>query len=305
MALPRGIGPIRLDPAVAEVADEAVSADPDAAVTALEERADVVAAQAVARGEDADAAVRELIQAAAVGADPDAVVARAQQRVDLLVREAIAPGPAREGHVLEPIEPLLRPHPQAPLAVLEEGDHVVVGKAPLAAAGREPSGRPPDETLAERSDPEVAIAVLPDRARLVPGEPVRACEADRSSVLDAREAAPRPHPDRARLVLENRVHPVVGERVARPISDDLACVQPRDAVGRRTDPDVAAAVLEDGVDRVPERRRLFVADPSSLPEPPDSSAARTDPEAAVARLRAARGRTSATGPRPPRRARTR
>src|SRR4029453_2867281 len=111
-----------------------------------------------------------------------------------LVGEAVAPRPAGDGHVLEPVQALLRPHPEASLAVLEERDHVVVGQAPLSAARFEPAAGPADDPLAERPHPEVLVAVLPDRARLVPRKALRPREPRRSSVLEARDPAPRPPP---------------------------------------------------------------------------------------------------------------
>src|SRR5207247_7270269 len=117
-------------PARVDAADIPVAPCPEGAVPGLEEGTDVVAAQAFARGEDADPAVGDLVQAAAIGTDPDAVVAGSQDGVDLVVGEAVARRVAREGNVLEPGETPLRCDRQAARLGVVVSVGVSVGSPP-------------------------------------------------------------------------------------------------------------------------------------------------------------------------------
>ena len=282
-ALDGSVGAVGRHVARDDPAHVAVTPGPDGAIAGLVERADVVAAEAVAGPEDADPAVLDPVEAAAVGPDPDAVVARPQDRVDRVVGESIPRRVAREGDVLDPVESPLRAHPQAAFLVLVQADHVVVGQAVAARERGEPVPAHPQQPLAEGSYPEVPVAVLPDGPGRVRREPVLAREAGEHAVLDAGKAAARADPHPARAVLEDRVDEGVGQGLPGAVSDEAPALQQRQALGG-PEPHVAVAVLVDRGDGAPERGRLLLGHAPSLAETPDATPARPDPEAAVRAL---------------------
>ena len=167
--------------------------------------------------------------------------------------------------------------------VLVEAGHVVVREAVTAREGQEPVPALAEESLPERSDPQVPVAVLPDGASRVGREAVSAGEDGDGAILDLREAAPGAHPDRSRAVLEDEVHEAVGQGLARAVADQASCLQHGQSLGG-AEPEVPPAVLVDGGDGVPGGDGLLVFDAPPLPEPPEAAPARPDPQAAVGAL---------------------
>ena len=188
--------------------------------------------------------------------------------------EAVAHRVAGERDVLEPVETPLRAHPEAALPVFVEAGHVVVGQAVTAGERHEALAAHPQQPLAERADPEVSVAVLPDDPGGVGGEAVLAGEVGDPAVLDAREAAARADPDRPRAVLEDRVDERMREGRARAVTHELRALQHGQALGG-AEPDVASAVLEDGGDGVPRRDGLLVGHAPAAAEAPEAASERT------------------------------
>ncbi len=150
------------DPAVRAVPEEArARGDPEGAVGVFEERGDLVAPEAVRRGEDLHDAVRQAHEPAAPRTGPESAVAVLQQAADGLLRDLLA-GAERVGRALdEPREPRGRADPEASVPPPEERVDQVVREA----------GRVPPVVDRERRPVEPREPLLgahPEEA--VPGE---------------------------------------------------------------------------------------------------------------------------------------
>jgi len=157
------------------------------------------------------------------GPDPDAAVAISEKAPDGIVDETVLLRKAREGPVVEPVEPVaVGADPEVAPRVLGEGADRRRGEPLAARVGAERTVPIAEQPAAVDADPQRPVARHVDRLHVVGAHGRRrpAVEDREAHAVEPRQAFLRGQPQVAVGRLGDRLHQVVGERGV-----DLPCGQ--------------------------------------------------------------------------------